>query len=128
MVPNRATHHIYVAYSDTDALLLLSYFYPDICNNTVFHAITREIDVGSACNVLGNEKRMALLGFHGSTGCDLTGRFSGFSKTTCFGTFLKSNSFIYKAFASLVNNDDGLKEEIIDGLTKFILDLYQKKI
>ena len=37
---------IYVACSDTDALLLLLYFYPQICNNTVFHAITREIDVG----------------------------------------------------------------------------------
>ena len=37
------------------------------------------------------------------------------------------NSFIYKAFASLVNNDDSLKDEIIDGLTKFVLDLYQPK-
>ena len=70
---------------------------------------------------------MALLGFHASTGCDLTGRFSRYSKTTCLGIFLKSNSFIYKAFASLVNNDDGLIEEIIDGLTKFVLDLYQPK-
>ena len=70
---------------------------------------------------------MALLGFHAFTGCDLTGRFSGFSKTTCFDTFLKSDSFVYKAFASLGNNEDGLKEGIIDGLTQFVLDLYQPK-
>ena len=39
---------LYVACSDTDVLLLLLYFYPQICNNIIFHAITREIDVG--CN------------------------------------------------------------------------------
>ena len=118
---------LYVACSDTDVLLLLLYFYPQICNNTVFRATTREIDVGCAYNALGNEKSMALLGFHAFTGCDSTGRFSGFSKTACFDTFLKSNSFVYKAFASLGNNDDGLKEEIIDGLTQLVLDLYQPK-
>ena len=32
-----------------------------------------------------------------------------------------------KAFTSLGNNDDGLKEEIIDGLSTFVLDLYQQK-
>ena len=68
---------------------------------------------------------MALLGFHAFTGCDLTGRFRGISKTTCFDTFFKSNSFVYKS--SLGNNEDGLKEEITDGLTQFILDLYQSK-
>ena len=118
---------LYVACSDTDVLLLLLHFYLQIYNNTVFHAITREIDVGHAYNALGNKTSMALLGFHAFTGCDLTERFSGFSKTTCFGAFLKSDPFVYKAFASLENNDDGLKKEIIDGLTKFILDLYQPK-
>ena len=117
---------LYVACSDTDVLLLLLYFYPQICNNTVFQATTGEIDVGYACNALENEKSMGLLGFHAFTGCDLRGRFSGFSKTTCFDTFLKSNSLKYKAFASLGNNDDGL-QEIIDGLTQLVLDLYQPK-
>ena len=50
-----------------------------------------------------------------------------FQKTTCFDTFLKSNSIVHKAFTSLGNNDDGLKEEIIDGLKKCVLDLYQPK-
>ena len=70
---------------------------------------------------------MALLGFYAFTGCDLTERFSGFLKTTCFGAFLKGDPFVYKAFASLESNNDGLKEEIIDGLTKFILDLHQPR-
>ena len=112
---------LYVACSDTDVLLLLLYFYPQICNNTVFQATTGEIDIGYACNALQNKKSMGLLGFHA-----FTGRFSGFSKTTCFNTFLKSNSFEYKAFASLGNYDNRLKE-IIDGLTQFVLELYQSK-
>ena len=91
---------LYIACWNTDVLLLLLYFYPQICYNTVFHATTRGIDLGCAYNALENEKRMALLGFHAFAGCDLTGRFSGFSKITCFNTF-KSNSFIYKVFASL---------------------------
>ena len=71
---------LYVACSDTDVLLLLLYFYPQICNNTIFHAITREIDVGCAYNTLGNERSRVLLGVYAFTSCDLTERFSGFSK------------------------------------------------
>ena len=109
---------LYVACSDTDVLLLRLHFYLQIYNNTVFHAIAREIDVGHAYNVLGNKNSMVLLGFHAFTGCDVTERLSGFLKTTCFGAFLKSDPFVYKAFASLENNDDGLKEEIIDDPNK----------
>ena len=88
---------LYVACWNTDVLLLFLYFYRQICNNTVFHATTR---VGCAYNALGNEKNMVLLGFHAFIGCDLTGRFSGFSKTAWFNTF-KSNSFVQKVFVSL---------------------------
>ena len=66
---------LYVACSDTDVLLLHLYFYSQICNNAVIHAITPEIDVKCVYNALRNEKSMALLGFHTFTGCDLTGRF-----------------------------------------------------
>ena len=65
---------VYVACSDTDVALLLLYFYPQICNNTIFHAITREIDVGCAYNALGNEKSKVLLGVFAFIGCGLTGR------------------------------------------------------
>ena len=66
---------LHVACSDTDVLLLHLYFYSQICNNAVIHAITPEIDVKCVYNALRNEKSMALLGFHTFTGCDLTGRF-----------------------------------------------------
>ena len=114
-------------YGQTDVLLLLLYFYSQICNNTIFHAITWGIAVGCANNALGNKKSKELLGVYAFTGCDLTGRFSGFSETIYFDTFFKSNWIVQKAFASLGNNDNNLKEEIIDGLTKFVLDLYHPK-
>ena len=34
---------------------------------------------------------------------------------------------MHKTFASLENDGDGLKDEIIDGLIKLVLDLYQPK-
>ena len=91
----------------------------------ILNSTTRETDVGCAYNKSGSEKSMTLLGFHAFTACDLTGRFNGFSIINCFDKLLKSNPFVHKAFASMGNNDDGLKEEIIDGLIKFVLDLYQ---
>ena len=94
---------LYVACSDTDVSLLYLYFYPQICNNTIFHVITREIGAGCSYNALGNEKRKALLDTYAFTGCDLTRRVSAFSKTTSFNTFLKSNSIVREVFASLGN-------------------------
>ena len=36
-------------------------------------------------------------------------------------------SFIHATFASMENEDDGLKKEIIDSLKIYVLDLYQPK-
>ena len=91
---------LYVASSDTDVLLLLLYFYPQICNNTIFHTITREVHVGCTYSALGNKKSKALLGAHAFNGCDLTRRVSGFSKTICYDRFLKSNSIVHEVFTS----------------------------
>ena len=90
---------LYVACSDTDVLLLLLYFYLQICYNTIFHTITGEVDVGCAYSALRNEKSKALLAAYAFNGCDLTRRISGFSKTTCFDRFLKSNSIVHEVFA-----------------------------
>ena len=92
---------LYVVCSDTDVLLLLLYVYPQICNNTIFHAITREVDVGCAYNASGNKKSKALLGVYAFTGCDLTGRFTGFSKNhldtlRAIQSYIKSICFIGK--------------------------------
>ena len=56
-------------------------------------------------------KRYGAVTFHASPGYDLTVRFCGFSKITCFDTFIKSNLCIQKAFATVENNNIVLKEE-----------------
>ena len=101
---------LHVACSDTDALFLLLYFYPYICNNTVFHTATQEIDVGCAHKCIKEHKK-----------------YGPVRKTTCFNTFLKSNLFAHEAFASLGNNDNVLKKDVINGLKTFVLDLHQPK-
>ena len=116
---------LYVACSDTDVLLCFCTFTRRYVIILYFTLLHERLTLGG--RTLENKKSMALLGLHVSTGCDLTERFSGFSKTTYFDTFFKSNSFVYKAFGSLGNNDNGLKEEIINGLTQFLLDLYLLK-
>ena len=92
---------LYVVCSDTDVLLLLLHVYPQICNNTIFHAITREVDIGCAYSALGTKKSKALLGVYAFTGCDLTGGFTGFSKNhldtlRAIQSYIKSIHFIGK--------------------------------
>ena len=81
---------LYVAFPDTDVLLLLLQFYRRMCNNTIFHAITREINVGCAYKALGNEKSKALLGVHAFTGCDLKEDLVDFQKPPALIPFLKA--------------------------------------
>ena len=102
------------------------YYYQLICNNTVFRTKTRDIDVGSTYNALVDEKCAALLGFHSFTGCDQTGKFSGFSKLSCWKTFVKSKSSVLEAFAKLgeENVDITNSSKICKGLIDFVLDLH----
>ena len=83
--------------------------------------------VGCAYNALGNEKNMALLDFHAVTGCDLIGRLVDFRKASASIHFLKPIHSYIKDLLHWKKNDDGLKEEVIDGWTQFLLDLYQPK-
>ena len=117
---------LHISCSDTDVFLLLLNYYQLICNSTVFRTKTRDIDVGSTYNNLGEEKCAALLGFHSFTGCDQTGKFSGFSKLSCWKTFVKSKPSVLEAFAELgqENVDITNSSKIGKGLIDFVLDLY----
>ena len=61
---------------DTDVLLLLIYFYEQLCPSTIFRTgrtnQVRDINIGLAHEALGEERSKALLGFHCFTGCDQT--------------------------------------------------------
>ena len=81
---------LYVACSsDIDVPLLLLYFYRQLCNNTVFDATTRDWH-WMCVQCTGKGRKYGAVRFSCFYHLWLTRRFSGFSKTTCFDTPLKS--------------------------------------
>ena len=63
-------------------------------------------------------------GFHAFTGCDQNGKFRGFSKETCWKTFIDSPEVVVKSFQELGSSNGHPSEEVIHGLVLFILNLY----
>ena len=114
---------------DTDALLLLIFFYQELCTHTIFRTGSGnkicDINIGLVYEMLDEEKCKALLGFHCFTGCDQTAKFYGKSKLSCWKTFLNSPSQVVTAFNEL---GDGaiVSTSVRNGLTLYLLDLYNK--
>ena len=114
---------------DTDlVLLLLIAFYKSLCANTVFKTgkgnSIRYLDVGTMYEALGEERALALLSFHAFTGCDVTCKFYGKSKLTCWKVFMKSSSDILEAFKELGNYFIDIPDVIINGLHEHVFNLY----
>ena len=65
---------------------------------------------------LGEERASALLGFHAFTGCDVTCKFYGKSKLTCWKVFMKSSSDVLEAFKELGSYFIDIPDVIINGL------------
>ena len=78
---------------DTDVLVLTIRRYPSICHDTCFVTGTgqkrRFIPLQPIYNALGPNKSAALPGFHALTGTDITGRFAGKGKMTCWKVMQK---------------------------------------
>jgi len=59
---------VYISSSDTDAFLLLIYFYPKLCYATIFRLgealNVRDINIGKNYECLGPEITEGILGFH----------------------------------------------------------------
>ena len=72
---------LYVVLPDTDVLLLLIYYYPQLCASTTFRAGSgndqRDIEIRKMYESIGPLHAKAILGFHVFTGCDQIGRFNG---------------------------------------------------
>ena len=80
---------------DTDVLLLLIFFYQELCTHTIFRTGSGNRipdNIGLVYEMLGEEKCKALLGLHYFTGCDQTAKFYGKTKLSCWKTFLNSNN------------------------------------
>ena len=108
---------------DTDVLLLLNHYYPQLPTVTMFYTGNHIISVGAAYEVLGPQKCLALLGFHAFTGCDQTSKFHGKSKLTCWKVFMKSEDDVIEAFQNIGENDEA-GEATINKLEKYVIDLF----
>ena len=77
--------HVRVISLDTDFLLLLTQYYPQLPVLVLFESGSYKINIAAAYEVLGPEKSNALLGYHAFTGgCDQTSKVNGKSKATCW--------------------------------------------
>ena len=82
---------LYVVSPDTGVLLLLIYYYPQLCASTTFRTDhgndQRDIEIPKMYESIGPSHAKAILGFHVFTGCNQIGRFYGKSKLECFRIF-----------------------------------------
>ena len=114
--------------SDTDALLILMYYHEQLTSNIVFKTTVHSYFVGETYENLSPSIRNTLLGFHAFAGCDQTGEFSGFGKSSCWTTLMNSSKKVLDAFQELGLPDDP-SNSLLDGLEHFVVHLYcQNKI
>ncbi|KAK3918979.1 Chromosome-associated kinesin KIF4 [Frankliniella fusca] len=122
---------IVIRSSDTDVLVISISFYHEL-KLSGLHELwilsgvgtkRRYIAVHKIAEVLGEEKSVALRGFHAYTGCDTTAYFAGKGKKTCFKTWTEHEEFT-AAFAALSKPSEVLHESTIQQLEKFVCRLY----
>ena len=72
---------LYVVSPDTDVLLLLIYYFPQLCASAIFRTGSgndqRDIETRKMYESIGPLHAKAILGFRVFTGCDQIGRFYG---------------------------------------------------
>ena len=82
---------LYVVLPETGVLLLLIYYYPQLCASITFRRDRgndqRDIEIRKMYESIGPLHAKAILGFHVFTGCDQICRFYGKSKLECFRIF-----------------------------------------
>ena len=114
---------------DTDVLLLLIYYYPQLCASTTFRTGSgndqRDIEIRKMHESVGPLHAKAILGFHVFTGCDKIGRFYGKSKLEYFRIFTDCQREKLDGFIALGSTEsiDSL-DNLIEMLQEFVLNLY----
>ena len=114
---------IVISCSDTDVLLMLLHYFDDLSPYTIFKTSDHVYYLNYINSQMKKSMRRALLGFHAFTGCDQTGKFSGFTKSSCWNALVKSSDDVLDAFAKLGEASASL-EEVLDSLEEFVIQLY----
>ena len=120
-----------VSSPDTDVLVLLFYMYPSLPICTTFLTakgrLKRNISVQSIYNNVGPKCAFALLNFHALTGFDISRKFAGRTKDSCFKAFLSCDDEILDALAML-GSDNDLPTDACFQSERFVCILYRSKI
>ena len=82
------------------------------------------IGLGPVASALGSVKRAALPAFHAFNGADITGRFSGKGKLSCWKTFMDADEDTITALRK-VGTTVHTPYEILALVEKFVCMLYQ---
>ena len=110
---------------DTDVLLLLVHMFPKLPDSTKFLTGKGRLKRFLSVRSLGEQYASALLGLHAFTGFDMTGKFGGRTKDSCFKIFLSCDEKILSALADLGNRD--LEPDTWAQLERFVCLLYKSK-
>jgi len=107
----RGATGLYIQSPDTDVFVLAIHRYHQLCRNTYFVTGVGNkkcvIALESVVNALGAAKAEALPGFHAFSGSDVTGRFAGKEKLSCWQELNRCSVEVVSAFAAL-----GTREEL----------------
>ena len=79
-----------ISCSDTDVLLILLHYFDNLTSSTISKTTEHEYILRTIHEHLRPNNCKELLGFHAISGCDQTGKFSGFAKKSCWETFMTS--------------------------------------
>ena len=90
-----------ISCTDTDVLLILIHYYEQLTSSIIFKTTVHSYFVGEIYERLPPSIRIAPLGFHVYTGCDQTGKYSGFGKPSCWTMLM--NSFTRKLWINSKN-------------------------
>ena len=124
----RGATELYIRSPDTDVFILAIYRYHQLCRKTYFVTGVgnkkRVISLGPIVSALGNEKDEALPGFHALSGADITGRFAGKGKLTCWQAFSTCSMEVVSAFAAL-GTSEKLKADTERAIETFVCQLYE---
>ena len=93
--------------SDTNVLLIFLNYFDQLPSATTYkHKTTHNrYDLRSVYEKFKPRVCTALLGFHAMNGNDQTGKFNGFTKKTCWDTFVQSTADILDTFIHLGTTD-----------------------
>ena len=108
-----------ISCSDTHVILILLNYFEDTNGCTIFKTSHHEYCWRKIHESLKTGIIKALLGFHAFSGCDQTGKFHGYSETSCWQTLLRSSDNVLHAFGRL-GNDESSSEADLTKFEKFV--------